>query len=64
MYVLIFIVQSILTENLSIFKVLGRNHPDVAKQLNNLALLCQNQGKYDEVSSIRQFYVLVLDIAR
>ena len=24
-------------------KVLGREHPDVAKQLNNLALLCQNQ---------------------
>lgn len=24
-------------------KVLGRDHPDVAKQLNNLALLCQNQ---------------------
>jgi kinesin light chain len=25
-------------------KVLGPDHPDVAKQLNNLALLCQNQG--------------------
>ena len=25
------------------------DHPDVAKQLNNLALLCQNQGKYEEV---------------
>lgn len=31
------------------FQVLGKYHPDVAKQLNNLALLCQNQGKYDEV---------------
>jgi len=31
-------------------QVLGKDHPDVAKQLNNLALLCQNQGKYDEVS--------------
>lgn len=30
-------------------QVLGKFHPDVAKQLNNLALLCQNQGKYDEV---------------
>ena len=30
-------------------KCLGPNHPDVAKQLNNLALLCQNQNKYDEV---------------
>lgn len=26
--------------------VLGRDHPDVAKQLNNLALLCQNQVSY------------------
>ena len=26
-------------------QVLGPDHPDVAKQLNNLALLCQNQGK-------------------
>jgi kinesin light chain len=30
-------------------KCLGAFHPDVAKQLNNLALLCQNQGKYDDV---------------
>jgi len=27
-------------------KVLGKDHPDVAKQLNNLALLCQNQVMY------------------
>lgn len=33
-----------------VFQVLGKDHPDVAKQLNNLALLCQNQGKYEEVS--------------
>ena len=32
-------------------KCLGSSHPDVAKQLNNLALLCQNQGKYEEVES-------------
>jgi kinesin light chain len=32
-------------------KCLGALHPDVAKQLNNLALLCQNQGKYDDVES-------------
>lgn len=31
-------------------QVLGKDHPDVAKQLNNLALLCQNQGKYEEVN--------------
>jgi len=36
--------------------VLGKDHPDVAKQLNNLALLCQNQGKYEEVS--RSFFSL------
>ena len=32
-------------------KVLGADHPDVAKQLNDLPLLCQNKGKYEEVSS-------------
>lgn len=31
--------------------MLGKDHPDVAKQLNNLALLCQNQGRYAEVES-------------
>jgi len=30
------------------------DHPDVAKQLNNLALLCQNQGKYSEVEKYYQ----------
>nr|CAD2199779.1 unnamed protein product [Meloidogyne enterolobii] len=30
-------------------KVLGADHPDVAKQLSNLALIYQNQGLYDEV---------------
>jgi len=35
-----------------LIQVLGKDHPDVAKQLNNLALLCQNQGKYDEVRRI------------
>jgi len=34
----------------NVMQVLGKDHPDVAKQLNNLALLCQNQGKYEEVS--------------
>ncbi len=28
-------------------QVLDKDHPDVAKQLNNLALLCQNQGNED-----------------
>ncbi|XP_013136138.1 PREDICTED: kinesin light chain [Papilio polytes] len=39
--------------------VLGRDHPDVAKQLNNLALLCQNQNKYEEVE---QYYQRALEI--
>ncbi|CAB1348723.1 unnamed protein product [Coregonus sp. 'balchen'] len=39
--------------------VLGTDHPDVAKQLNNLALLCQNQGKYHEVE---QYYERALHI--
>uniref|UniRef100_A0A1A8Q7P6 Kinesin light chain n=1 Tax=Nothobranchius pienaari TaxID=704102 RepID=A0A1A8Q7P6_9TELE len=40
-------------------KVLGKDHPDVAKQLNNLALLCQNQGKYEEVE---YYYMRALEI--
>ena len=40
-------------------QVLGRDHPDVAKQLNNLALLCQNQGKYEEVE---YYYMRALEI--
>lgn len=39
--------------------MLGTDHPDVAKQLNNLALLCQNQGKYQEVE---QYYERALHI--
>ncbi|UYV77507.1 KLC4 [Cordylochernes scorpioides] len=37
-----------------VYQVLSKNHPDVAKQLNNLALLCQNQGKYEEVECYYQ----------
>ncbi|CAJ0926254.1 unnamed protein product [Ranitomeya imitator] len=40
-------------------RVLGKDHPDVAKQLNNLALLCQNQGKYEEVE---YYYQRALEI--
>jgi len=32
--------------------MLGKDHPDVAKQLNNLALICQNQARYEEVRII------------
>lgn len=38
---------------------MGSDHPDVAKQLNNLALLCQNQGKFEEVE---QHYARALSI--
>ena len=44
---------------LSCAQVLGTDHPDVAKQLNNLALLCQNQGKDQEVE---QYYERALHI--
>lgn len=40
-------------------QVLGKDHPDVAKQLNNLALLCQNQSKYEEVE---YYYCRALEI--
>lgn len=40
-------------------QVLGADHADVAKQLNNLALLCQNQGKYEEVE---MYYQRALEI--
>ena len=28
---------------------MGANHPDVAKQYTNLAILCSHLGKYEEV---------------
>uniref|UniRef100_A0A8C4QYL9 Kinesin light chain n=1 Tax=Eptatretus burgeri TaxID=7764 RepID=A0A8C4QYL9_EPTBU len=41
------------------FLVLGKDQPDVAKQLNNLALLCLNQSKFPEVE---HYYKRALDI--
>ncbi|CAF3645236.1 unnamed protein product, partial [Rotaria sp. Silwood2] len=35
------------------------NHPDVGKQLNNLALLCLNQSKYDKVE---EYYKRAIEI--
>ena len=32
-------------------QLLGSNHPDVAKQFINLAILCTHLGRYDEVSA-------------
>lgn len=43
----------------SLGEVLGSDHLDVAKQQNNLALLCRKQGKYDEVE---EYYQRALDI--
>lgn len=40
-------------------KYFGRDHPDVGKQLNNLALLCLNQGKYDQVE---EYYKRAIEI--
>lgn len=40
-------------------KTFGMDHPDVGKQLNNLALLCLNQGKYDQVEG---YYKRAIDI--
>ncbi len=37
----------------------GIDHPDVGKQLNNLALLCLNQGKYDQVE---EYYKRAIEI--
>ena len=33
-------------------QLLGENHPDVANSLNNLALLCQCQGRYAEAEPL------------
>ena len=43
-------------------KVLGRDHPDVAKQLNNLALLCQNQVclfLIEDLEIIQEFFEML-----
>lgn len=40
-------------------KIFGMDHPDVGKQLTNLALLCLNQGKYDQVE---EYYQRAIDI--
>ena len=40
-------------------KFLGPSHPDVAKQLNNLALICQHQEKYDDVE---KYFARAIDI--
>ena len=40
-------------------KTFGMDHPDVGKQLTNLALLCLNQGKYDQVE---EYYQRAIDI--
>ena len=39
--------------------MLGPDHPDVAKQFHNLAVLCSHLGKYDQVE---HYYKQALDI--
>ena len=38
-----------LSLSLSPLQLVGANHPDVAKQYTNLAILCSHLGKYEEV---------------
>lgn len=40
-------------------QLLGANHPDVAKQFINLAILCAHLGRYDEVE---YYYQRALEI--
>jgi tetratricopeptide (TPR) repeat protein len=35
-------------------KLLGANHPDVALTLNNLAVLCKQEGRYDKAAALYQ----------
>lgn len=51
---LFLLLMCVHTHNYALSQVLGTDHPDVAKQLNNLALLCQNQGKYEAVERYYQ----------
>ncbi len=39
-------------------QLLGANHPDVAKQFTNLAILCSHLGKYDEVRNLHVVFAL------
>ena len=43
-----------------IIQGLGANHPDVAKQLTNLAVICQKLGKYDDVSASMEILASVM----
>ena len=52
----LFAVNRLCDTAFGVVQVLGKDHPDVAKQLNNLALLCQNQSKYDEVVFLPLFW--------
>ena len=41
-------------------QLLGANHPDVAKQFINLAILCTHLGRYDEVSKATAMSCLIM----
>ena len=42
-------------------QLLGANHPDVAKQFINLAILCSHLGRYDEVGKHEQRLILKIN---
>ena len=46
---------------LCVSQLLGPDHPDVAKQFCNLAILCSHLGRYDEVE---HYYQRALEIFR
>ena len=42
-------------------KYLGKDHPDVARSLNNLATLYQAQGKYTEAETLYKLALKILE---
>ena len=42
-------------------RILGENHPDYARSLNNLAGLYDSQGRYDEAKSLYQQALEICD---
>ena len=44
------------------FQLLGPDHPDVAKQFCNLAILCSHMSRYDEVEHYHQRVVKIFEM--
>ncbi|MEQ9548660.1 MAG: tetratricopeptide repeat protein [Coleofasciculus sp. G3-WIS-01] len=50
------------TEALALYKrLLGKNHPDVATSLHNLALLYSSQGRYEKAESLYLEALAIVD---